>query len=281
MPFPGCGILRKSAVILAAVLFIGGCAGTPEEAETGGWSSEDQWASSESDLAAAPDESDGDPLETPNRFIFALNEGLDVMVIKPAAATYRFLLPNMVRDSVRNFIRNLESPVILANDVLQGELDRAETTVMRFLINSTAGVLGLFDVAAGWGYEYHDEDFGQTLGSYGAGEGAYLVLPLLGPSSIRDGAGLVVDSFLDPLTYLVSQEILLARRGVKGIDTRSRHIETVEEIQRDAIDFYARVRSLYRQHRQDAIQNGLPAADSPAPGLSGTSEQSGDASLIQ
>ena len=88
------------------------------------------------------------------------------------------------------------------------------------------------------------------------GEGAYLVLPILGPSSIRDGTGLVVDTFLDPLTYLVSTEILLARRAIYGIDTRSRNIETVEEIQRDAIDFYARVRSLHRQYRRDAIRNG-------------------------
>ena len=157
MPVFGFGFVQRTALFLASLMLVAGCAGTPEEANTG-LSSGDQWASSDSDLGAAP-EDDGDPLETPNRFVFALNEGLDVLIIKPVAATYRFILPSMVRDSVRNFMRNLESPVVLANDILQGETDRAGTTVMRFLINTTAGLLGLFDVATELGLRISHRGF--------------------------------------------------------------------------------------------------------------------------
>ena len=118
------------------------------------------------------------------------------------------------------------------------------------------------------GYAFHDEDFGQTLGTYGVGEGFYLVLPILGPSSLRDGTGEIVDHFLDPLTYLVSTEVRLARRAISGVDERSRNIETVEEIKRDSVDFYARVRSLYRQHRESEIRNGGIDDSFEIPGIS-------------
>ncbi|CAN0593570.1 unnamed protein product, partial [Ectocarpus sp. 12 AP-2014] len=180
---------------------------------------------------------------------------------------YRFVLPEEVRDSVRNFMRNISSPVILANDLLQGEWDRAEATTTRFFVNTTIGLAGLFDVADDMGYEYHDEDFGQTLATYGAGEGMYLVLPFLGPSNIRDGAGLVVDSFLDPLTYVLSSEAAIARRGISAVDTRSRNIEVVEDLKRDSIDYYARIRSLYRQRRESEISNGVEEDDFLRPGL--------------
>src|SRR5690606_17780478 len=114
------------------------------------------------------------------------NDMVDTLVLQPAAATYRFIVPEPVQDGIRNVLRNLNGPVILANDLLQGEFDRAGDTAMRFLINSTIGLAGIFDVASDWGYEYHDEDFGQTLASWGVGEGFYLVLPLLGPSNLRD-----------------------------------------------------------------------------------------------
>ncbi|MFQ5467192.1 MAG: MlaA family lipoprotein, partial [Kiloniellaceae bacterium] len=131
--------------------------------------------------------------------------------------------------------------------------------------------VGLVDVADDWGYAYHSEDFGQTLGSYGVGEGVYLVLPLFGPSSIRDGIGLGVDIFLDPLTYVATEYDLetefLSRPLAEGIDKRSRNIETLEDLQRDSIDFYARVRSLYRQSRRNDIENDK-AEPRPLPGLS-------------
>ena len=261
--------------------FLTGCAGNSEPfsgARAGG----PQFAQAESDDAEMDDsdledafgyvgddeEDNNDPLETPNRLVFAFNEMLDVVVLQPAAATYRFLLPDGVRDSVRNFMRNLRSPVTLLNDVFQGEESRAGTTLKRFAINSTIGIAGLFDVADGMGYSFHEEDFGQTLGTYGVGEGFYLVLPVLGPSSARDGFGRVVDHFTDPLTYLLSRDIRLARFAVEGVDTRSRNIENVEELRRDSVDFYARVRSLYRQTRQNEINNGELFDDSDFPGAS-------------
>lgn len=264
------------ALLLAALALAAGCAGPAEKAawERGGalaapesYADAPQYAQQGIGIdglfgveGAEEEADDNDPLEIPNRFIFAINRALDVAVIQPIAATYRFLLPDMVRDAVRNVLRNLQTPVVLANDVFQGEWERAETTLARFAINTTVGVLGIFDVATGEGYEYHSEDFGQTLGSYGVGEGVYLVLPLFGPSSARDGVGIVVDIFLDPLTYVANahdlEEEFLARPAVNGIDTRSRNIETLEDLRRDSIDFYARIRSLWRQNRRNEIRNG-------------------------
>lgn len=219
---------------------------------------------------------DNDPLETVNRFIFAFNDAVDTMVIKPAAVTYRFLVPDPVRDSVHNAITNLNGPVILANDLMQGEWDRAETTAMRFLINSTVGVAGLFDVAADWGYEYHREDFGQTLGSWGVGEGFYLVLPIVGPSTLRDAVGMGVDALIDPWKYVLDYGtglsddtifwILVGRRAIEGLDLRERNLETLDSIRRDSVDYYARMRTLYRQNRQSEIRNG-ELDDIPVPGL--------------
>ncbi len=205
-------------------------------------------------------EEPNDPLEIPNRFIFAFNQALDFAIFHPAAVLYRKVVPQQGRDALRNFLRNLRAPVILANDLLQGELDRAGTTAWRFAINSTAGVLGLFDVADDMGYAYHDEDFGQTLGVHGTGAGFYIVLPLLGPSNVRDATGLVVDHFMDPWLYVADEygkeEWLVARLALSGLDRRARNIETLNEIERDAIDFYARIRSLYGQYRENLINNG-------------------------
>lgn len=253
-------------------------AGTPEftqiaqgESADGG---ADGWAQSESG-DYGPEPGDNDPLEIPNRMFFAFNEALDFAVIRPVAVTYRFIVPTGVRNSVRNFLRNLRTPVILANDLLQGDLERAETTFARFFINSTIGLLGLFDIAADSGYPYHEEDFGQTLGTYGAGEGFYLVLPVLGPSSLRDGSGRIVDIFLDPLTYLAPQEVNLGRAAATGVDLRSRNIEELDSLKADSLDFYARIRSLYRQHRESEINNGAPSGEVPnfseAPSQSTTS----------
>lgn len=244
---------------LAVLLIVSGCASAPKNAD-------DQWAQSDS-ATDAEEVSDNDPIELLNRFVFAFNDALDVTLFQPASAFYRFALPEEVRDSVRNFMRNISTPVILANDLLQGEWERAEATTTRFFVNSTIGVAGLFDIAKDMGYEYHDEDFGQTLATYGTGEGAYVVLPIIGPSSVRDTAGLVVDSLLDPLTYILSTEAALGRRAISSIDTRSRNIEVVEEIKRDSIDYYARVRSLYRQRRANEISNGTEEDDFLRPGL--------------
>ena len=263
---------RRLIVILAALTLVAGCASQPKPASDG-WSGSD-------DLEYADVDTENDPLELLNRFTFAFNLMLDTMVFQPVAATYRFLLPAEVRNSVRNTVRNLRSPLIFVNDVLQGELERAETTLVRFLVNSTIGVLGLFDVAADMGYPYHNEDFGQTLGAHGMGEGFYLVLPVLGPSSPRDGIGMLVDYYLDPISYAADaadvEDLLLMRTIADGIDSRARNIEIIEDLKRDSIDFYARVRSLYRQSRANDINNGLAPEDTPTPGLDSFDFESDD-----
>ena len=224
-----------------------------------------------SDVGEADDMAgdDGDPLEIFNRFMFAINDTVDIFILKPIAVTYEFWVPQGVRNSVRNFLRNLRTPVILANDLFQGEMHRAEATVARFFINTTVGLAGLFDIAGDSGWDYHNEDFGQTLAVHGAGEGFYLVLPLIGPSSARDGAGFVVDHFLDPLTYLAPMETGLGRAGLTAVDFRSRNLELIEDLKRDSIDYYARIRSLYRQRRAHEISNG-EADEAPVPAISGS-----------
>ncbi len=256
-------LYRRLIVLLAALTLVAGCASQPKPAA-------DPWsASNNQDIEEADEEND--PLELLNRFAFSFNLALDTLIFRPGAATYRFLLPVEVRDSVRNALRNLSTPVVLANDLLQGDLERAETTLVRFFVNSTVGLLGLFDVAADWGYPYHDEDFGQTLAVHGVGEGFYLVLPIFGPSNPRDGIGILVDTFLDPLYYVAeatdAEEYLLARTVIRGIDARSRNIEALDDLKRDSIDFYARIRSLYRQRRANEISNGETQGDMPTPGL--------------
>lgn len=220
--------------------------------------------------ASAPDPSDeaavqayneaNDPLEPMNRYFFELNHFLDEILLKPFAGYYHTALPDFAEDAVRNVVRNLHAPTILANDLFQGEFSRAGDTAGRFLVNSTVGVGGLVDVGDSLGMKYHDEDFGQTLGKYGTGEGPYLMLPIMGPSNPRDATGRAVDYLLDPLTwigYIYNVGYINTARAVaEGLDTRARNLDTLSELQKGSVDFYATIRSLYRQHRNDAIRNG-------------------------
>ncbi len=213
-------------------------------------------------------EEDYDPLETVNRFLFAFNEALDFFILRPVAEIYRFWFPQAVQDSVRNFTRNLNAPVTFLNLLWQGRDEEASDTIARFFVNTTVGLAGLFDPASSWGLEYTEADFGQTLGYYGAGPGPYLVLPIFGPSSVRDGTGLAVDSLLlDPWPYVLDatdvdkkQELLLARFIMEGVDKRARNIETIDDLRRDSVDFYARIRSLYLQNRQSFIEEAQTAS---------------------
>ena len=209
-----------------------------------------------------------DPFESMNRAIFSFNQFVDGLLFKPLALLYRALLPPEVQQGIGGVIETLRTPVTLANDLMQGDLDRAGETVGRFAINATAGIGGIFDVAAEFGLEGHREDFGQTLAVWGSGEGMYLVLPIFGPSNPRDAIGLGVDAFLDPLIYFANTGPLLIRTGVRGIDERATVVDALDEIERTSIDFYATMRSLYRQHRADVIRNGSPAPVVPIPSLS-------------
>jgi phospholipid-binding lipoprotein MlaA len=179
------------------------------------------------------------------------------VLFRPLAKGYTWAVPSFVRARVHNLLSNLNSPVLLANDMMEGKPRRAGDTLMRLVINSTFGVVGMFDVADGWGYPYHDADFGQTLALWGVPAGPYLFLPILGPGDPRDSSGYGVDVALDPLTYVptgnLGRHIGYARYGMTLIDTRAGLLDTLDKALETALDPYATERSLYRQHRAAQI----------------------------
>jgi phospholipid-binding lipoprotein MlaA len=209
-------------------------------------------------LSAQPNA--GDPLEDFNRASFEFNLFFDRLLLKPMAQTYRLVTPSFVRTGVSNFIFNLKTPVTVANDLLQGEPTRATESVGRFMFNTILGLGGLVDVGGMLGMpERHTEDFGQTLAVYGVDSGPFIMMPLLGPSNPRDLAGLVVDFAFDPFTFFAPTELGLARRGTDLLSLRERNIETVDELERTSLDFYAATRTLSQQLRDNEIRNGAPA----------------------
>ncbi len=214
-----------------------------------------------------------DPAEPVNRAIFAFNRGVDTVILKPASGMYNHLVPPILREGVHNALNNLRSPVIFFNDILQGEFERAGDTFARFVINSTIGVLGLGDPATDMGIAAHDEDFGQTLATWGADEGPYVMLPIFGPSNPRDAVGLAVDFLVDPFNWWASntnrEYATYARGGTRAVDVRARNADALEDLERTSLDFYAAIRSLYRQRRANAINNGIDNSTLPAPGLTG------------
>jgi len=200
-----------------------------------------------------------DPFEPLNRDVFKLNHSLDDRVALPVATFYHSVTPTPLRDHLHYFLTNLHLPVTFANDVLQGHFERGGQAIGRFATNTTLGFIGVFDVATDWGMSYHSEDFGQTMGYYGVGEGPYLVLPLLGPAVPRDIAGGFVDHYLDPLGYIRWHNKFIwswTRSALSFVDSRSRSVDSLREIQRSSIDLYATTRSLYRQSRDTEIRNG-------------------------
>ncbi len=207
-----------------------------------------------------------DPLEPFNRAVFKFNQGLDTMLLTPLAIFYRDILPPIFTEGVDNVLANLRSPVVFINDLLQAQPERAGDTLARFLVNSTIGVGGLMDPATKFGIPAHNEDFGQTLAVWGLGEGPYLVLPLFGPSNPRDATGLAIDSIvIDPFGFLgalvfdygdTAKALTLTRSIVTGLSQRARTLETTDELERSSLDFYAAVRSAFRQNRRFEIDDG-------------------------
>ncbi|MFN6953932.1 MAG: VacJ family lipoprotein [Acetobacteraceae bacterium] len=212
--------------------------------------------------ARAEFDANNDPLEPLNRGLFFVHEGLDTLVLRPAAEIYRVFLPPIIRTSIANALHNLRTPVILANDLLQGETERARITIERFVINTTLGIGGILDPAADMGRPRHTEDFGQTLAVWGAGEGFYLFVPGFGPSSLRDSIGFGVDILLDPLFWITLEPgrniraFAVARSTTTPLSQREALIETVDRVRRDSLDPYATFRSGWRQQRQRDIRNG-------------------------
>ncbi|HUB15487.1 MAG TPA: VacJ family lipoprotein [Acetobacteraceae bacterium] len=199
-----------------------------------------------------------DPLEPFNRKMYAVNNALDAAVLRPASIAYKDVLPEFLRTGIHNILGNLHTPVQLSNDMLEGKPRRAGDTYMRFLINTTVGVLGFFDVAKGWGYPDHDADFGMTMAQWGVGPGPYLYLPVLGPNDPRDFAGFGVDIAADPFTWVgqgaVVQGLGYGKWALTALDQRSRLLGEISNIKKTALDPYATFRSLYRQHRTSQIE---------------------------
>jgi phospholipid-binding lipoprotein MlaA len=211
-----------------------------------------------------------DPWEKTNRDMFDFDVRLDHAIARPVAKGYRAAVPEFARDGVHNAITNLNSPVTLANDVLQGDGDKAANTFGRIVINSTVGLGGLIDVATKIGIPGHQNDFGITLGKNGIAEGSYLVLPLVGPAPPRDLLGTVVDQAFDPLTYARfhgKDTWMVVRYGIGVLDSRTLTLDAVETIERSSIDFYATTRNLYRQSRNAKINGGKANATDDLPNL--------------
>ncbi|MBL6958539.1 MAG: VacJ family lipoprotein [Rhodospirillales bacterium] len=257
-----------SAVLLVALLLGGGTLQAAQD-------SYPELGSTALELAAAPDDDNGinDPLEPVNRVFFKFNEAFEVLLLRPFSEFYVGLLPPGLRNAISNVLNNLNAPVIFVNDVLQGEGQRAVDTAGRFLVNSTVGIGGVFDVAEKMGLEEHDEDFGQTLGVWGVGEGFYLVLPVFGPSSPRDAVGkFFVDGYFDAFGNWADDEgyedANMARTALKGIDTYAGVMDELAQIKKTSVDFYAAIRSMYRQKRIAEIRNGKESELPPIPDLS-------------
>lgn len=200
-----------------------------------------------------------DPFESYNRMIFAFNDSFDRYFFQYVAKTYRASLPKSVRASVRNFINNLTLPLSAINSILQGKVDNSLATMSHFVINSTIGLGGVFDVAGDKGIRYQKEDFGQTLAFYGSSAGSYLVLPFLGSSSTRDFTGSMIESAFDPMQFDVlkiggedgmipaDQRVFIS--GLTVIDKREALIDVIDDLRRESFDTYSTARSAYFQRR--------------------------------
>jgi len=245
LPGPAGSRLRAIFLLFLAAFLIGACASVPPKSDVDAYNYYKEV---------------NDPLEPMNRITLKFNRGLEKVIIKPVTKVYRFIIPRPLRKGISNVLFNLETPVILLNDLLQGEERRAWHTLKRFAINSTVGIGGLIDVAAKGGTPRHGEDFGQTLAVHGVGEGPYIMLPFFGPSNPRDTVGLVADIFSDPLYWILRPKNLAAirytRAGLDIVDTYDRHMEDIEELERGSLDYYAALRSAFRQNRASEIRNG-------------------------
>lgn len=198
-----------------------------------------------------------DPLEPLNRAVFDFNITLDRYTLKPVSYAYKEAVPGAVQYIIRNFLDHLKLPVVFVNDLLQGEITRANHTFWRATINTFIGFGGVGDPATEFGFPPHNEGFGQTLAVWGLGSGPYLMLPLLGPSNPRDAFGQGVDSFTNPLTYMDIP--IETRGGLFGADKltlRAKHYDVINTLERTSLDYYAAVRSLYWQRLKDEINNG-------------------------
>jgi phospholipid-binding lipoprotein MlaA len=229
-----------SAVIFGFLLSCCGCASAPP-----------------GDATAADDtDTDNDPAEPVNRAIFKANVAADHAVMRPVAQAYVDHVPQGIQKGIHNVVQNLREPAVAVNDALQGNFNHAWKSVQRLAINSTVGVAGVFDWAAQWGVPPHKADFGQTLAVWGVAEGPFVELPLLGPSNVRDTVGTAVDMAMNPLTFVGGAPATyagVATGGANAVDMRAQHLHDLDELERNSLDYYATLRSVYRQHRDAEI----------------------------
>jgi len=232
-------VQSAAAVVVGLLLLCSGC------------------ATSLSDPPSADEaDSDNDPAEGVNRAIFKANLAADHAVMRPVAQAYTDHVPEVVQTGVHNVVQNLKEPAVALNDLLQGNVKHAWQSVQRLAVNTTVGAVGVVDVAAKWGLPPHKADFGQTLAVWGVGEGPFVELPLLGPSNPRDALGTAVDMALNPLTFVGGAPATyasVATGGANFVDVRAQHLHDLDELERNSLDYYATLRSVYRQHREAEI----------------------------
>jgi phospholipid-binding lipoprotein MlaA len=210
-------------------------------------------------IAHAEDERD--PWEGFNRAMFDFNEGLDRWVLEPVAKGYDFATPDELQRCIRNFFWNLRVPIQSVNGLLQGKPVQGASDVGRFTVNTTIGLAGFLDPATYFGLERHEEDFGQTLGVWGVPNGPYLVIPLLGPSTVRDTGGLTVDAMLTPTWYFLDAAVTVGSRVVDTVNTRAIYLDEVERAREASVDFYSFVRSAYQQRRESLLHDSADATE--------------------
>lgn len=199
-----------------------------------------------------------DPLEPVNRGIYKFNDTVDKAVVKPVSQGYKAIMPAFGMTMVSNFFSNLDDVVVIANDLLQFKLVQGYSDGMRFFVNSTIGVFGLIDVASVGGLRKHNEDFGQTLGKWGIGNGPYLVLPILGPSTLRDGLGLYADGYTSPVYQLKDMALRNQSYLLRGINWRAEHLDQEKVLDEAMIDPYEFMRDTYLLHRKSQVYDGNP-----------------------
>jgi phospholipid-binding lipoprotein MlaA len=202
-----------------------------------------------------------DPLESLNRGIYHFNDGVDNLLVKPVAIVYKGVVPQIARTGVSNFFSNINDVIVALNNLLQGKFTQAVSDVGRILVNTTAGLLGVIDVATEIGLEKHNEDFGQTLGWWGVGSGPYLVLPFIGPSSFRDGVGWLADFYTDPITYVDPSRDRNILWGTRLVSRRSELLDAEEIVKTAALDPYEFIRDAYLQRRRNLVYDGNPPPD--------------------
>ena len=208
--------------------------------------------------ATGPDRDPRDPLEPWNRAVYKFNDKVDQVVARPVASAYRRVVPGGIRDRVRNFFANIADPLIGVNNFLQGKIEDGITDWARFVFNSTFGLFGIHDVASQMGLEKHNEDFGQTLGRWGASPGPYLVLPFLGSSDLRDGIGTGVDIYADPLSEVRPRDLEYGLWGLRLVQTRADLLEASRILEQAALDKYTFQRDAYLQRRRSLVYDGHP-----------------------